>query len=216
MPADLVADDDQPKIPVDGVALQFSLQDGKGLHQPRDVLLPADGAHIQEVWVLDLVALQNAQPNRVVRRRPVLQELGIRCVVDLANPVRRRAEQVLDIAPRGVGNSHHSGSALQAPPELVEPEAAVAGGHLIEQQAAHVVHGDHIWPGHEQGNGVERDMANVGPKTPQKEGKGDLVKKRRIRPAIDGDLEIRGQLAQFLSVGLATDQRVVVLTIQFG
>ena len=44
MTGDLVADDDQPQILVDGMVFQFAAQHGEGLHQARDVLLRPDGA----------------------------------------------------------------------------------------------------------------------------------------------------------------------------
>ena len=114
-----VADDDQPQILINGVAFQFPPEHGERFHQTRDVLLRPYGADVQQEGVVNLIPIQGPLPLVCLQAGCILEEFGIRRVVDLANSVGSDAEKTLDVAPRGIRDRDYPGGALQPPPELV-------------------------------------------------------------------------------------------------
>ena len=56
---DGVADDDQAEVLVDGMRGELFAHHGEGLHQARNVLVPADIAGVEQERVVDLIAFED-------------------------------------------------------------------------------------------------------------------------------------------------------------
>ena len=84
------------------MAGQLVAHDGEGLDQPRNILLRADVAGVEQKRIVDLVALQDSVPLALLGLRAggagvggaaVPEELGSGRVVNQADAVGRNAQQ---------------------------------------------------------------------------------------------------------------------------
>ena len=125
---DGVADDHQSQVAINRVRRQLLAQHGEGFHQPRDVLVVADGARVEQKRAVDLITLHDPAALFLADGRVAPEKTRIGRVVDARDAVGRDVQQVLDIALGGLGNRDHPAGARQAAAETEAPQMHVQGG----------------------------------------------------------------------------------------
>ena len=108
---DLVADDDEAQVAIDGVLGELLASHGEGFHEARDVLLRADIAGVKQEGISDLVTLQDFAG---ASGSGGTGEIGIGRVVCEANAVRGDAQGIMYVAPGGFRDGHDAFGAQQS------------------------------------------------------------------------------------------------------
>src|SRR5690606_12541539 len=90
---DFVAHDDEAEVGVFVVAGELATEDGEGFNQARDIFLRANVAGVEDVGIVDLVALQDELAVGAAGGGGIVGEAGVGGVVDLAEVGLGDAEQ---------------------------------------------------------------------------------------------------------------------------
>ena len=111
------------------------------------------------------------------------------------------------------GDGNDAVGPQQAAPQTEAPEVAHRIGRLVEQQTAHVVNRHHVGLGHEHGNTVQGDVAEVRGKLADQPGQRDVIEAVGVGTGAGDRPEIARKMTQQLLVFGKRYEEIFVLLV---